>query len=550
MHKYLNEALQKIFPHHNKEIIWSASPLKNYDFATSFALKNAKNLNLSLEETLQLIVDKLSKHKIIEDVVITKPGFINVKIFNDQLAALLPEVKNVDAVAKKTVVIDFSSPNIAKKMHIGHLRSTVIGHSLALINKHFGQKVISDSHIGDWGTQFGKLIVAYEKWLDQKKYQQDPLAELQRLYVKFHDLETPQLLKEARENLLKIQSKEPKVYKIWQEFTNLSLKEYQKIYDKLDITFDYQIGESFYNDIMPLVVKDLVKHKIAQKDDGAIVVFFDEKDNLPPGIVQKKDSSFLYLTSDLATIKYRQEEFKNDTSLYVVDSRQKNHFNQLFKIAQIMGNKQDLKFISFGIMSIKNQKISTRGGNVINLEHLLDEGFKKAKAIIEEKKPHLPEKKKNQIANVISIGAIKYFDFMHQRDSNIVFSWEKAMNFKGNSSLYIQYTYSRINSLLAKSGEKISFKDIIIKDEWAREIVIFLYDYGRILRKAWESSQPHYIANYLFKIASMFNTWYGKVRFLDQKDNAYFSRLYVAKCVKEVIEEGLSLLGIKVLKEI
>ena len=550
MYKFLNQLIKNIFNNQNIEIFWNKSTLKEFDFSTSFALKNAKVLNLKVEEVLKQASEKLAKNDFVEKVSITKPGFINIKIYDDKLGEFLSQIKDIEVKSKKTVVIDFSSPNIAKKMHIGHLRSTVIGHSLALINKHFKQKVVTDSHIGDWGTQFGKLIVAYEKWLDQKKYQEDPLKELQRLYVKFHNEENENLLKEARSNLLKIQGKEPRVYKIWQEFTKISLQEYQKIYDRLEIGFDHQIGESFYNEMMPGVVKELVERKIAKKDDGAIVVFFDEKDNLPPAIIQKQDSSFLYLTSDLATIKYRQKEFKNDSALYVVDNRQKNHFHQLFKIAKMNQNNQDLKFIAFGIMSLENEKISTRDGNVINLEDLLDEGFKKARKIIEEKKPHLDEASKNKIANVISIGAIKYFDFMHQRNSSIIFSWEKAMNFKGNSSLYIQYTYSRITSLLKKVKNKIDQKNIIIKAGVEREIVIFLYDYVKILRKAWENSEPHYIANYLFKLASMFNTWYGQVRFLENKDESYFSRLYVVLRVKEVIEEGLSLLGIKVLDEI
>lgn len=294
----------------------------------------------------------------------------------------------------KKTIIDYSSPNIAKRMHIGHLRSTIIGDSIKRIMKFTGFEILADNHIGDWGTQFGKLIVGYDRWLDQKNYEEDPIEELERIYVKFSEesKNDPELESIAREELRKLQSGDERNNRLWHEFIDISLKEYDKIYKRLNITFDLYNGESFYNDMMPDILDILVSRKIAVEDQDALVVFFDEDTKLHPCIVQKKDGSFLYSTSDLATIKYRREVLHIDKAIYITDERQQDHFRQVFKIAEILGDGFDYEKVHvwFGIMRFKDGIFSTRLGNIIKLNDLLDEAKKEVRKTIEIKKSGNP----------------------------------------------------------------------------------------------------------------------------------------------------------------
>ena len=529
------------------------------DFQTNFAMMSSKLIAKNPREIANTIIENFEKNDIIEKLEVAGPGFINIFLKNSFLNEEIKKLENEKydfsfLNIDKTVIIDYSSPNIAKRMHIGHLRSTIIGDSIKRILNFLGFKTLADNHIGDWGTQFGKLIVAYKNWLDKKAYEEDPIGELERIYVLFSDKakKDPALEDEAREELKKLQLGNEDNQKLWKEFIDISLKEYNKVYERLDVNFDYYYGESFYNDMMPSVLEELKKKNIAREDQGALVVFFED-DKLPPAIVQKKDGSFLYTTSDLATMKFRKNELKVDEAVYLTDDRQQNHFKQVFEIGKMLGEPYDYKktHIVFGIMRFGDQIFSSRSGNTIRLVDLLDEAKKQVKKVIDEKNPNIPEKEKEKIAETIGSGAIKYFDLSQNRTSDITFTWEKVLNFEGNTGPYLQYTYVRIMSIFRKLEEEninVENTDIVL-DEMAgieRELASELLKFPQAVVKSYENFRPNIIADYLFDTAKLFNSFYNSSSILKEEDKQVMdARILLAKKAAFVLKEGLELLGIK-----
>ena len=529
------------------------------DFQTNFAMMSSKLIAKNPREIANTIIENFEKNDIIEKLEVAGPGFINIFLKNSFLNEEIKKLENEKydfsfLNTGKTVIIDYSSPNIAKRMHIGHLRSTIIGDSIKRILNFLGFKTLADNHIGDWGTQFGKLIVAYKNWLDKKAYEEDPIGELERIYVLFSDKakKDPALEDEAREELKKLQLGNEDNQKLWKEFIDISLKEYNKVYERLDVNFDYYYGESFYNDMMPSVLEELKKKNIAREDQGALVVFFED-DKLPPAIVQKKDGSFLYTTSDLATMKFRKNELKVDEAVYLTDDRQQNHFKQVFEIGKMLGEPYDYKktHIVFGIMRFGDQIFSSRSGNTIRLVDLLDEAKKQVKKVIDEKNPNIPEKEKEKIAETIGSGAIKYFDLSQNRTSDITFTWEKVLNFEGNTGPYLQYTYVRIMSIFRKLEEEninVENTDIVL-DEMAgieRELASELLKFPQAVVKSYENFRPNIIADYLFDTAKLFNSFYNSSSILKEEDKQVMdARILLAKKTAFVLKEGLELLGIK-----
>jgi len=529
------------------------------DFQTNFAMMSSKLIAKNPREIANTIIENFEKNDIIEKLEVAGPGFINIFLKNSFLNEEIKKLENEKydfsfLNTGKTVIIDYSSPNIAKRMHIGHLRSTIIGDSIKRILNFLGFKTLADNHIGDWGTQFGKLIVAYKNWLDKKAYEEDPIGELERIYVLFSDKakKDPALEDEAREELKKLQLGDEDNQKLWKEFIDISLKEYNKVYERLDVNFDYYYGESFYNDMMPSVLEELKKKNIAREDQGALVVFFED-DKLPPAIVQKKDGSFLYTTSDLATMKFRKNELKVDEAVYLTDDRQQNHFKQVFEIGKMLGEPYDYKktHIVFGIMRFGDQIFSSRSGNTIRLVDLLDEAKKQVKKVIDEKNPNIPEKEKEKIAETIGSGAIKYFDLSQNRTSDITFTWEKVLNFEGNTGPYLQYTYVRIMSIFRKLEEEninVENTDIVL-DEMAgieRELASELLKFPQAVVKSYENFRPNIIADYLFDTAKLFNSFYNSSSILKEEDKQVMdARILLAKKTAFVLKEGLELLGIK-----
>ena len=559
--KLFSENISRIFgaDYIEKIDIQNSTKKEFGDFQTNFAMMSSKLIGKNPREIANTIIENFEKNDIIEKLEVAGPGFINIFLKNSFLNEEIKKLENEKydfsfLNTGKTVIIDYSSPNIAKRMHIGHLRSTIIGDSIKRILNFLGFKTLADNHIGDWGTQFGKLIVAYKNWLDKKAYEEDPIGELERIYVLFSDKakKDSALEDEAREELKKLQLGNEDNQKLWKEFIDISLKEYNKVYERLDVNFDYYYGESFYNDMMPSVLEELKKKNIAREDQGALVVFFED-DKLPPAIVQKKDGSFLYTTSDLATMKFRKNELKVDEAVYLTDDRQQNHFKQVFEIGKMLGEPYDYKktHIVFGIMRFGDQIFSSRSGNTIRLVDLLDEAKKQVKKVIDEKNPNIPEKEKEKIAETIGSGAIKYFDLSQNRTSDITFTWEKVLNFEGNTGPYLQYTYVRIMSIFRKLEEEninVENTDIVL-DEMAgieRELASELLRFPQAVVKSYENFRPNIIADYLFDTAKLFNSFYNSSSILKEEDKQVMdARILLAKKTAFVLKEGLELLGIK-----
>ena len=559
--KLFSENISRIFgaDYIEKIDIQNSTKKEFGDFQTNFAMMSSKLIGKNPREIANTIIENFEKNDIIEKLEVAGPGFINIFLKNSFLNEEIKKLENEKydfsfLNTDKTVIIDYSSPNIAKRMHIGHLRSTIIGDSIKRILNFLGFKTLADNHIGDWGTQFGKLIVAYKNWLDKKAYEEDPIGELERIYVLFSDKakKDPALEDEAREELKKLQLGDEDNQKLWKEFIDISLKEYNKVYERLDVNFDYYYGESFYNDMMPSVLEELKKKNIAREDQGALVVFFED-DKLPPAIVQKKDGSFLYTTSDLATMKFRKNELKVDEAVYLTDDRQQNHFKQVFEIGKMLGEPYDYKktHIVFGIMRFGDQIFSSRSGNTIRLVDLLDEAKKQVKKVIDEKNPNIPEEEKEKIAETIGSGAIKYFDLSQNRTSDITFTWEKVLNFEGNTGPYLQYTYVRIMSIFRKLEEEninVENTDIVL-DEMAgieRELASELLKFPQAVVKSYENFRPNIIADYLFDTAKLFNSFYNSSSILKEEDKQVMdARILLAKKTAFVLKEGLELLGIK-----
>lgn len=528
------------------------------DFQTNFAMMNSKIIGKNPRAIAQEIVDNLEPNNVIDKLEIAGPGFINIFLKSEYLGELLKKSRNEKydfsfLNRDGDVIIDFSSPNIAKRMHIGHLRSTIIGDSVARIYRYLGYHLVADNHIGDWGTQFGKLIIGYRRWLNQEAYKENAIEELERVYVEFtkQSEEHPELEEEARLELKKLQDGDEENYALWKEFIKVSLDEYEKLYTRLDVHFDTYYGESFYHPMMQGVVDELVEKGLAVEDDGAKVVFFPEEDNLFPCIVQKKDGAFLYSTSDIATIKFRRENYNVNKLIYLTDERQQDHFKQFFKITEMLGWDVKKYHIWFGIMRFADGVFSTRKGNVIRLEQLLDEGKKRAYDIVNEKNPDLSAEEKDQIAEVVGVGAIKYADLSQNRQSPIIFEWDKILSFEGNTAPYLQYSYARIQSILRKAtaeGKEIDYsKEIKIENKQERALADHIATFPMVVLKAAESFKPNIIADYLFELSKKFNSFYNSCPILNQEDDILYSRGLIAKVAGETIKEGLSLLGIKTL---
>ena len=559
--KLFSENINNIFgtDYTEKVDIQNSTKREFGDFQTNFAMISSKLIGKNPREIASTLVDNFKENDIIEKLEIAGPGFINIYLKNKFLNEELKKVENEKydfsfLNTDKTIIIDYSSPNIAKRMHIGHLRSTIIGDSIKRTLQFLGFHTLADNHIGDWGTQFGKLIVAYKNWLNKKSYEEDPIGELERIYVQFSDeaKKNTVLEDEAREELKKLQLGDEENQKLWKEFIDISLKEYNKIYDRLGVNFDYYYGESFYNDMMPAVLEELKEKGIACEDQGALVVFF-ENDKLPPAIVQKKDGSFLYTTSDLATMKFRKDELNVDEAVYLTDDRQQNHFKQVFEIGEMLGEPYNYKktHVVFGIMRFGDGMIfSSRSGNIIRLVDLLDEAKTQVKKVIDEKNPNIPEEEKEKIAEIVGSGAIKYFDLSQNRTSDITFTWDKVLSFEGNTGPYLQYTYVRIMSIFRKLKEEninVENKDIILENMNGveRELAVELLRFPQTVVKSYESYRPNIIADYLFDIAKLFNNFYNSNSILKEENKKVMdARILLAEKTAFILKQGLGLLGI------
>ena len=513
----------------------SITPVNNEkfgDYQCNFAMMNSKVIEKKPIIIAEEIQQNLVENDVIEKLEIAGPGFINIFLKESFLDSYIQKIGKEE--------FDFSFLNLKGDVIVDF--------------SYLGYHVIGDNHIGDWGTQFGKLIVGYHKWLDQKAYEENPIEELERIYLKFSQEAEghPELEDEARHELKKLQDGEEENYNLWKEFLQVSLEEYGKLYKRLDVHFDTFYGESFYHPIMPKVVEELVKKGIAREDDGAKVVFFPEEDKLFPCIVQKKDGTFLYTTSDIATIKFRSDTYDVNHLVYLTDERQQDHFKQVFRITDMLGWDIEKYHVWFGIMRFGNETFSTRKGNVIHLEELLDEGKKRAYETVQQKNPSLSEEEKQHIAEVVGIGAIKYADLSQNRQSPIVFEWDKILSFEGNTAPYLQYSYARIQSILNKAKElgKEIQEDakIILQNKHEKSLATYMTIFPLSVLKAAETYKPNFIADYLYDLCKKINSFYNNCPILNQEDEILQSRACLAKKAGILIQQGLSLLGIKTLE--
>lgn len=522
------------------------------DYQTNFAMITAKDLKQAPRKTAEKLLENFENSEIIEKIEIAGPGFINIFLKNDFLKNKLinfdKEEFEYNLDTKGKVIIDYSSPNIAKPMHIGHLRSTVIGDSVKRILKFVGYDTIGDNHLGDWGTQFGALIVGYRKFLNEENYKNNPIDELERIYVEFTKAseEDEDLKEQARTELAKLQQGEEENTKLWKEFIEVSMQEYDKIYKRMGIEFDTYNGESFYHNIMHEIIDILKEKKLAEIDEGALVVKFDEEENLHNAIVQKSNGSYLYTTSDLACIKYRREHYDVNKLVYVTDHRQQTHFKQVFKIAEKLGWNEEKAHVYFGLMRFADGVFSTRKGNVIKLKDLLDKAKEKAREVLEERNStgNLDEK-----AEIIGIAAVKYADLSQNRTSDIIFDWDKVLSFNSNSSPYLQYTFARISSLLKKADIKDYSNTLIIDNEYEEKVVKNILKFPNAVLRAAEAYKPNLLTDYLYELAQSFNSFYNNVNVLKSEEDLLKSRLNIAEKTAFVIGKGLDLLGIKTLDE-
>ena len=481
-------------------------------------------------------------------------GYLNFYVDKAQYAQQIIDKYNnatdygcSDQGKDKTICIDYSSPNVAKNFHVGHLRTTIIGNSLYKIFSKLGYKVVRINHLGDWGTQFGKLIVAYKKWGSREAVEEKGIEELMDIYVKFHEEaeKDDSLNDEARAWFLKMEQGNEEALEIWQWFRDISLKEFMRVYNILGMEFDSFAGESFYRDKTADVIKRLTDDGLLKESQGAMIVPLDEYD-MPPCIVAEKDGSSIYATRDLAAILYRKATYNFDRCLYVTGLEQKLHFAQVFKVIELMGNDyaKNLVHIPYGLVSLKSGKISSRKGNVIFAEDLLRESINKTTSIIEEKNPDIPDKE--EVAKQVGIGAIIFNDLYNQRIKDVIFDWNKLLNFDGETGPYVQYTYARASSVLRKIGEVPDTIDYtLLTDEASIGLLKEIERYPQVIKDAAERYEPSVIARYSIDLAHAFNKFYHECQINVEDETTKYTRTNVVKIARYIIKDALSLLGIQ-----
>ncbi len=527
------------------------------DFQSNVSLSNSKKLKLTPRDISNKIINTKNIPSFVEKIEIAGPGFINFTIKNNSISNNLEflikdKYLGVNQVGKnKNIIIDYSSPNVAKPMHIGHIRSTVIGNALDRLYRFQGYNVIADNHLGDWGTQFGLMIIGFREYVDNKALNISPIDELERIYVKSYnrskeDNEWKQL---AKKELVKLQQGDKNNLDLWNSFVKLSLDEFEKIYKRLDIKFDLFRGESFYNNLLPDIISKLEEKNLIKESEGAKVVDLEEQ-GMPVCIVEKSDGGFNYTTTDLATVVSRQKEFSPEKIIYVTDERQQLHFKQFFQVSKMLGLNDNLKHVWFGLMRLPESTFSTREGNVIKLSDLLDEAEKRALKIIKSSNRGLDEKKQLELAKAIGIGAIKYMDLSQNPQSLVTFTWDKALSLDGNSAPYLQYAYARISSVYDKYKEKYNLEklekiNINISEIIERRLAIKLLKFPDAINAAIENYKPNILCDYLYELSQLYSSYYQNLPFLKAEQGIRESRIKICSLTAKILKKGLYLLGIR-----
>lgn len=482
-------------------------------------------------------------------------AYINFYIKKDlYVKTMIESAKTADFASSdmgngQTICIDYSSPNVAKNFHVGHLRTTIIGNSLYKIFSKLGYNVIRINHLGDWGTQFGKLIVAYKAWGSKEAVEKDGVSELMKLYVKFHEEadKNPELVDEARAWFNRMENGDEEALSIWQWFKDISLVEYKRTYKLLNMDFDYYLGESFYRDKCQAVVDKISAVGLLKESDGAMIVDLSDYD-MAPCIVTKKDGGSIYATRDLAAIFYRKETYKFSKCLYVTGQEQKLHFAQVFKVVELLGNdwaKDQLVHIPYGLVSLEGAKLSTRSGNIIYAEDILKDAISKSLEIITEKSPNL--KNKDEVAKRVGVGAVLFNDLYNQRIKDVSFSWDKVLNFDGETGPYVQYTHARCCSVLRLNDSfdpTVPVDYSVITEPDAIELLKEINRFPAVVKDAADKYEPSIVARFAVDVAQAFNKFYNSTRINVAEENIKNARVMLTYLTRNTIRESLSLLGI------
>ncbi|HHF6634167.1 TPA: arginine--tRNA ligase [Haemophilus influenzae] len=539
------------------------------DYQANGIMAAAKKLGLNPREFAQKVLDNAQLSDIAEKLEIAGPGFINIFLNPTWLtteisAALSHKNLGIQATNKQTVVIDYSSPNVAKEMHVGHLRSTIIGDAVARTLEFLGHNVIRANHVGDWGTQFGMLIAYLEKMQHEHASEME-LQDLEAFYreAKKHYDEDEIFAEKARNYVVKLQSGDEYCRTMWKRLVDITMQQNQHNYNRLNVTLTEKdvMGESLYNPMLPSIVEDLKKQGLAVENDGALVVYLDEfknKDGDPMGvIVQKKDGGFLYTTTDIAAAKYRYETLKANHALVFSDTRQSQHMQQAWLITRKAGYVPDsfsLEHKNFGMMLGKDGKpFKTRTGGTVKLADLLDEAIERATVLINEKNTNLSNDEKEAVIEAVGIGAVKYADLSKNRTTDYVFDWDNMLSFEGNTAPYMQYAYTRIRSIFNKTdinSTALLAAPLTIKDDKERTLVIKLLQFEEAVQTVGKEGTPHVLCAYLYELAGIFSSFYEHCPILNAEDESIkLSRLKLALLTEKTLKQGLTLLGIKTVEK-
>ena len=548
------------------------------DYQSNALMSLAKQRKLNPRQLATDVVAKLEISAVCEKVEIAGAGFLNFRLKNSLLGQTLEAAARGEhlffakAAQPKTIVLDFSSPNVAKPMHVGHIRSTGIGDALQRSLRLLGHRVISDNHIGDWGTQFGKLLLGWKQILNRADLEGDAIAELERLYkvINAECDANPARLEEAKSELVKLQAGDAENVAIWKEMIALSQKQFDTIYGRLGVKFDFALGESFYNPWLGPIVFEMLKLGIARESRGAVGVFSDgtlpQKEDpflvnrdgewvADPALIHKSDGGFNYMTTDLATIDYRLKTWSPAEIIYVVDDRQSGHFKKLFLTFARWKSEEakttKLIHVGFGkIMGDDGKPFKTRSGDTVKLGDLLDEAEERAFKIVSEKSAELPEAQRKEIARVIGLGAVKYADLLPNRQSDYIFSWDKMLALQGNTAPYLVYAYARIQSIFRKAAGRIQNAEIRLAAPEEITLAKHLLNFGLTLEAVAEELRPNYLCNYLFELAGKFTSFYENCPVLKADDEATRnSRLALCDLTARVLKQGLETLGIEVVEQ-
>lgn len=539
------------------------------DYQATALMGLAKARRVNPRQLAAEVLARLEVGDLCEAVEVAGPGFVNFRLrpqtVADAVAAAagreLPFV--LPAARPRTIIVDFSSPNVAKPMHVGHIRSTILGDCLARVLRRLGHRVITDNHLGDWGTQFGMLLLGWKRFLNRENLARDAIAEMERIYKTVHAAcqQDPATLEAARRELVLLQSGDPENRAIWQEMTARSRAEFDRVYDRLGVRFDYTLGESFYHPRLQPMVDELVRLGLARDSEGAKVIFFDDLPELKdtPLIVQKSDGAFNYATTDLATLAYRIETWHPDEILYVTDGRQQLHFRQVFAAFRKWRPETahvKLVHVWFGsILGEDGKPFKTRSGETVKLTELLDEAEERAFQVVTAKQPELPEDQRRRIARVVGLGAVKYADLLSNRQSDYVFSWDRMLSLTGNTAPYLQYAYARIASIFRKGGISPETVREAVGHEFhlqtPEELALgrHLLDFGLVLEAVAEDYRPNYLCNYLFELAGRFTRFYETCPVLKATEPERTHRLYLCEVTARVLRFGLDTLGVEVLDQ-